>query len=68
MKKPVLIVTILAANAAFLIGAVNVKTSVGYCREIVKQDIVASKQYQHQLDMLLRPDLIDEIMNRGGTP
>ncbi len=67
-KKPIFIITLLAANIAFLAGVVNVKTSLTYCREIVKQDIVASKSYQNQLDLLLRPDLIDELLKKGEKP
>lgn len=48
---------ILAAIASFLYGVAQMKMSVPYCREIVKQDMIAAKQYQESL--------IDELARAG---
>ncbi len=58
------ILFLLAANVAFLAAVVKVKMSVPYCREIVVQDIHDNKEFENRLDLLMRPDIIDELMKK----
>lgn len=62
--RSVAILAAVAANVSFLYGVAQMKMSVPYCREVVKEDIRESKRYQNEMDILLRPDLIDELMKK----
>lgn len=47
--KNVLILAAVAANVSFLYGVAQMKMSVPYCRELVRQDMVEGKRYQESL-------------------
>lgn len=47
--KTFLIFVGIAINVFFLYGVSQIKMSVSYCRELVRQDMIAAKQYEESL-------------------